>query len=394
MNIKDKFLELTKSTHPHGTEHEIFSMLSSDLQKDEFGNLFIRIGESDVMFTCHMDTVSIKTDINHVIDGNIIKTDGKSILGADDKAGVTILSYMIENKLPGLYYFFVGEECGCVGSRKVANLHRTNKLEGINKVVSFDRRGTTSVITHQAGQRCCSEKFGEALSKSLNEVESTFEYKNDPTGIYTDSHQFTGVYPECTNLSVGYSMEHSSSESIKIDHLEKLANAVLKIDWVKLPVERDPSKIEYKTYGSYYDDYDNDYYNRYNQRNYNNTTIVTTDKKYFYDRKYDNFLSHVELDKSKHVVSVNLHKDRIAEEKLLIEELLRSIDMEYKSCTWDGFKLKVIFHEKKVGVSSADYTSESDRNDIVEFLPELDYSKGEDLDGVESTNWTGLNNEY
>jgi hypothetical protein len=35
----------------------------------------------------------------HVIENNIIKTDGKSILGADDKAGVTIMLNVIENKI-------------------------------------------------------------------------------------------------------------------------------------------------------------------------------------------------------------------------------------------------------------------------------------------------------
>jgi hypothetical protein len=31
---------------------------------------------------------------------------------------------MIENKIPGLYYFFLGEEVGCVGSRKVAGVQK------------------------------------------------------------------------------------------------------------------------------------------------------------------------------------------------------------------------------------------------------------------------------
>ena len=119
MNIKEKFIELTSRTYPHGTEEDVFPLLNSELQKDEFDNLFIKIGESDVMFTSHLDTAtSILTSVNHVFDGKIIKTDGKTILGADDKAGVAIMLYMIENKIPGLYYFFLGEEVGCIGSKK------------------------------------------------------------------------------------------------------------------------------------------------------------------------------------------------------------------------------------------------------------------------------------
>ena len=66
---------------------------------------------------------------------------------------------MIEKEIPGLYYFFLGEEVGCVGSKKVAEKHKTQKLDYINKVVSFDRRGTDSVISFQASQRCCSDTF-------------------------------------------------------------------------------------------------------------------------------------------------------------------------------------------------------------------------------------------
>ena len=154
MNIKETFLRLTSKTYPHGTESELFPLLYSEidgLQSDEFGNLFVKIGESDVMFTSHLDTAtSANTTVNHVFDGNIIKTDGKSILGADDKAGVTVMMYMIKKEVPGLYYFFLGEEVGCVGSKKVAAVQKEKKIEGINKVISFDRRNTKSVITYQS----------------------------------------------------------------------------------------------------------------------------------------------------------------------------------------------------------------------------------------------------
>jgi len=289
MNIKEKFLELTNRTYPHGTEEELFPILFNTvdgLEKDEFGNLFIKIGDSDVMFTSHLDTAtSAKTPINHVFDGDIIKTDGKSILGADDKAGVTIMLYMIKNNIPGLYYFFLGEEVGCIGSKKVANVQKENKIEGINKVISFDRRGNNSVITYQSGKRCCSDNFGKTLAAQLNQAGGDFEYETDPTGILTDSIQFISIYSECTNISVGYQSEHTFSETQNIVHLEKLAEACLKVDWNSLPVERDPSTIEYKSYGSSWGSPgwdDDDYYGRgYGSRGYstyNNWGSITKPK--------------------------------------------------------------------------------------------------------------------
>ena len=393
MNIKEKFLELTSRTYPHGTEADVIPLLNSELKTDEFGNLFIKIGESDVMFTSHLDTAtSALTEVKHVFDGVNIRTNGASILGADDKAGVTIMLYMIENKIPGLYYFFLGEEVGCVGSRKVATKLKTQKIEGINKVISFDRRGTDSVITFQSSQRCCSEKFGEELSKQLNLAEETFSYKNDPTGILTDSIQFISIYSECTNISVGYKNEHTFSEVQNIEHLEKLAEACLKVDWNSLPVERDPSKTEYKSYGRYgsyygwdaYDDYDYGYggYPSYSKGTSSwKNNVNKTEKVWFHDKKY-NYVSSVEVDSlTNKVVSVDLCKERVAYETIMIGDLLTCLELEHTRFEWDGFKLKVFYKFEN--------TSECDRNDLIEYLPELDYSKGEDLLGDTNIN-TGL----
>ena len=389
MNIKEKFLELTNRTYPHGTEGELFPILFNTvdgLQSDEFGNLFIKVGESDVMFTSHLDTAtSANTPVNHVFDGKIIKTDGKSILGADDKAGVTIMLNMIKNNIPGLYYFFLGEEVGCVGSKKVAAVQKETKIEGINKVISFDRRGTTSVITYQSGRRCASDTFGRALAGELNKADDSFEYIIDPTGVLTDSVQFISIYPECTNISVGYQSEHTFSETQDIEHLTKLAEACLKVDWNGLPVERDPSVTEYKSYGSGwgYPGWDDDYYygSRYGSRQsgystYNNWGSITkpktkTDNIWFHD-KTNNYVSKVEIEQyTNKVVSVDLCKQRIFSEKLIIDSLLKSLDIDFTKTEWDGMKLKVYYKEN--------YSTECNRNDLIEYLPELDYSKIEEL---------------
>ena len=90
MNIKETFLNLTKRTYPHGTEQDLFPLLPTNLNKDEFGNLYIEIGDNpSTMFTSHLDTASSQVrEVNHKFDGKIISTDGSTILGADDKAGV------------------------------------------------------------------------------------------------------------------------------------------------------------------------------------------------------------------------------------------------------------------------------------------------------------------
>lgn len=259
MNIRKKFIELTKHTYPYGYEDELVNFLPESIQKDEDENYFLKIGESKTIFTCHLDTAcKTKVEVTHVFDGGYIKTDGKSILGADDKAGMVILLNMIEHKVPGLYYFFIGEEVGCIGSRK-ASL-RTSFFQNYDRIISFDRRGTTSVITHQSSRRTCSDSFANALSAEFSK--RGIWVKPDDTGVYTDSAEFASVIKECTNISVGYGKEHTNQEYQDIDYLERLCAAVLKIDFESLPTSRNEKLYEYKSWGGAYGGYygNNDYW--------------------------------------------------------------------------------------------------------------------------------------
>ena len=374
MDIKETFLKLTRHTYPHGWEHGLFDLLPQNLEMDEFGNLFIKIGESDTMFTSHLDTAtSANTPVTHVFEDNLIKTDGKSILGADDKAGVTIMMNMIQKEIPGLYYFFLGEEVGCVGSKKVAEKHKSEKLSYINKVVSFDRRGTDSVISFQASQRCCSDTFAQALAQELNKVDTSFKYEKDPTGVYTDSAQFVSIYPECTNISVGYYSEHTFSERQDIEHLTKLAEAVTKVDWKSLPVERDPSKVEYDSYGygwgsygrssnrySTYDDWDDYYGSSYTPKPKENKT-------HFHDTKYNYVSSYTINCTTGEYTDVDINVFRLDDEREDIYDFLSQIELDYKSMTWNGVKLVVTYDDGR--------TTDATRNDLIEYLPQLDLAK-------------------
>jgi len=386
MDIKETFISLTSRTYPHKTEYELFDKLPQNLDMDEFGNLFIKIGESDVMFTSHLDTAtSALTTVNHVFDGDIIKTDGKSILGADDKAGVTVMLWMIEKEVPGLYYFFLGEEVGCIGSKKVAEKNKIEKFTYVNKVISFDRRGTDSVITFQAGSRCCSDKFGEELAKQLNIAEPNFKYSNDPTGVYTDSAQFVEIYPECTNISVGYYSEHTFSERQDIQHLIKLAEACTKVDWQSLPVERDPNKVEYRSHGYSYgnghrplSDWDYDY--SYDKGSVINTqkTVERVEKIRFWDEEY-RYVSSMEINKiTGELISIDIDNQRLAYEEEEIYEFLDDIELEYTSMSWDGKILKVVYEDSR--------TTEATRQELEEYVDCLDLSDFFEIDQLKAHN--------
>ena len=118
------------------------------------------------------------------------------------------------------------------------------KEGGYDRMISFDRRGTNSVITHQRSYRCCSDEFADELANQLNKTNNFF-YKKDDTGVYTDSAEFVNQIPECTNISVGYMKEHTFMESQDLFHLGKLAISVLDVDWENLPSKRKAEDKEY-----------------------------------------------------------------------------------------------------------------------------------------------------
>ena len=276
MNIRQTFLNLTSKTYPYGFETELESFLPKGFTKDAHGNYFYEIGNTKTAFTSHLDTAcKDKVNVKHVFDGNYIKTDGNSILGADDKAGVTILLWMIKHNVPGLYCFFIGEEVGCIGSGLAS---QDDFFKNYDRMISFDRRGTTSVITHQSSKRCCSEDFAKDLAKQLNK--SGLEMKLDDTGVYTDSAEFVGVIPECTNISVGYYSEHTIAEKQDIDFLIKLCYSVIGVDWESLPTKRNPKVKEWK---------DSAYVPRYKSNyGYSNSTKNKPYGRNYYDDYYEN----------------------------------------------------------------------------------------------------------
>lgn len=342
MNIRKKFLQLTSKTYPHGTEEQLKKHLPKGYKEDGFGNFYIEVGSnSSTMFTCHLDTADRQQKIvRHIIDGDIIKTDGSSILGADDKAGMTIMLNMIENGVSGLYFFFIGEERGCVGSRRLSREWKNTEFSNrITKCISFDRRGTDSIITEQLYGVCCSIEFAKELSDRLNLTKYGFKYSPDPTGIYTDSAQFTTLIPECTNISVGYYNEHSNSERQDIKHLEKLSKAVCEIDWETLPILRN----ELNEYNFEYDEDEWEVSDSEKFQTHNFTWVNHNGKT------------------SKMMIS----DYQIEKEKETINSWLKSTGSDYfLDLTWDGQTL--------YGASSSgNYEMIATRNDLMDYISEL-----------------------
>lgn len=358
MRILRKFVKLTKRTYPYGTETLLEKHLPEGYELDNFGNYFLQIGDTPTtMFTCHLDTAAHGVQkVNHVFDGNLVKTDGTSILGADDKAGMVVLLYMIEQKVPGLYYFFLGEERGCIGSGMAAK-DFVQIFPYITKVVSFDRRGTKSVITHQMSGRSCSNEFADALSEKLNQVEPSFKYSPDDTGIYTDSAEFVEIVAECTNISVGYQNEHTVNEVQDIAHLAKLCKACTKIDWESLPVSREPGE----------DDWGYPNYGRSSNYGYGMDGGIYEDDDLDWDMD-----DHVYTEENHTWINYDgngskkayIAQSRINYEKELINKMLKNQGYNPGRILWDGSTCYI--QESAEGVIYV-----GSRSELLDFIPEL-----------------------
>ena len=229
----------------------LFNALPAELKSftsvDGAGNLHIdnRVAGSRTLFIAHVDTVHREVGANKIRKTATHWYADGAPLGADDGAGVAMLMHMMHSGVKGYYIFSQGEECGGIGAKHLEKNH-ADLLKQFDRAIAFDRRGTDSIISHQGWGRCASDTFCQALADELNLCNENLMYTPDDTGVYTDTAEFIDIIPECTNISVGYDHEHSQQETLNIHHYELLSQAVLAVQWDKLPTDRDPTVPEYK----------------------------------------------------------------------------------------------------------------------------------------------------
>lgn len=258
-------LEMLKYRRPEGskTQAEFCARFLEPVfgPPDPHGNYIHTIGNSEVAFMAHHDTVHRQPGIQSLtMDPNfqeVFTNDPDSnCLGADCTTGVWLILQMIKAKVPGIYVIHAGEEIGCVGSRAIVD-DAPLWLETTRAAISFDRKGTKSIITHQMDSRTASDEFAHSLAQILD-----MPLQPDPTGSYTDSNEYAHIIPECTNLSVGYYEQHSTKECQDLNFAKTLAQALIKADWSQLTIARTPALPSSRSHGNFPDEmYDYVYQN-------------------------------------------------------------------------------------------------------------------------------------
>ncbi len=140
--LRDLFVALAEIPSPSGEEGALAAFVRRYLERHGLeviedgtaattgcgcGNLFIRVrghGEGTaVAFCAHLDTVPLEGRPVVVVDDDRVRTDGRTILGADDKAAVAVLMLLLRDlasEPPAAdveVLLTVGEEIGLLGAR-------------------------------------------------------------------------------------------------------------------------------------------------------------------------------------------------------------------------------------------------------------------------------------
>lgn len=133
--VVDKFINYVQIPSPSGHESRFIECLVEELKYlackpyvDNIGNIYVSIPGDDkkaksILLNAHIDTVAHDGTIKPKIKNRIITSDGKTILGADNKAGVAVIMEVIEQlkekkiSHPDIQVVFtVQEEVGLLGA--------------------------------------------------------------------------------------------------------------------------------------------------------------------------------------------------------------------------------------------------------------------------------------
>lgn len=246
--LDPSLVELLTYCRPHGSATEQgfvdrYLMTLPGAVMDPHGNVHVTVGAPDILWSCHTDTVHREAGRQRLsTDGiwiQLAADSPRNCLGADDTAGVYLCLHMIAAGRSGHYIFHRGEERGGIGSSALAQ-HTPDLIAGHRFAIALDRAGDSDIVTHQCGQRCCSEVFADSLSAALAPTFTQHDAYRATTGVYTDTHEYRHLIPECTNLSVGYAHAHSARERVNVTHVHRLLTALIGLRVDVLVCDRSP----------------------------------------------------------------------------------------------------------------------------------------------------------
>lgn len=203
------------------------------IQTDDY---ILAEGDIPIVLCAHMDTVGLMPPQTIFYDEQESVLWSPDLLGADDRAGVFAIAWIIIQGYHPMVIFTAREEIGGEGAKALVRDYPKEPFGKIKFIIQLDRRGSRDAVYYF----CDNEKFNKAISY--------YGFKT-AQGTFSDISVIAPAWGcAAVNLSVGYYNEHFVNEFIRMNELfstikkvENILDDVYNFDYYKFI----PSKFNF-----------------------------------------------------------------------------------------------------------------------------------------------------
>lgn len=172
-----------------------------------------------MLLAAHLDVKGDFSSSDQLIERNNIVSREKGILGADDRAGVSIILNLLKevgdySEVPPLKFIFtVGEEEGQYGAESID----PDFFEDVSFGISLDRRNCKDIVYKSNSKEYSNLEFAERVARVSSRIFSEENAFVPCQGGISDLRVWSEKDTRpCVNLSVGYFDEHTDKERLDL----------------------------------------------------------------------------------------------------------------------------------------------------------------------------------
>jgi len=172
-----------------------------------------------MLLAAHLDVKGEFSSSDQLIERNNIVSREKGILGADDRAGVSIILNLIKEvgdyrEVPPLKFIFtVGEEEGQYGAESID----PDFFEDVSFGISLDRKNCKDIVYKSNSKEYSNLEFAERVARVSSRIFSEENAFVPCQGGISDLRVWSEKDTRpCVNLSVGYFDEHTDEERLDL----------------------------------------------------------------------------------------------------------------------------------------------------------------------------------
>lgn len=289
--MTDHFLKLVQIDSLSKKEKAVALVLQKDLEAlgakvefdeagqavgGEIGNLIARLPGTDpsrrpLLLSAHMDTVVPGEGIKPIVDGKKIRSDGTTILGGDDKSGISIIVEVLrtlqEKKLPHgeiEIAFTICEEFGLLGAKHL-DFGRLKSRDGLvldcdNVNILFTKSPSSDRLEFkvhglEAHAGVCPERGVSAVQIAADAISQMKLGRIDPEttaniGIIQGGSA-TNIVPNYVYVKAETRSHNEEKLAAQNGHMQECFRKAAEKFWVDLDGKRISGRVEEKVWRDY-----------------------------------------------------------------------------------------------------------------------------------------------